>query len=410
MTFPSEFSVAPAAAVDKAAVSDVQLSSNSSVGSPEFASKWGRVRMAVLTSAKLKSVACDSLPPPPSLLSTRSSRMPSTGNLMPAAAPRTSITSKIHIDPTLSPDIFDSDFTHNAVDNSVGQDDDFDLPPPPPLVLVATKSRHSQSHGGSSSQASSIASMKWRKVKNLVSIVGKFATNDNGSAAGTMEQATDSVDDIDDLPPASMLLPSNSSHSVSSAGTSQNILQHARRMSRRASSSDFFLDVGYQGGQRDGEYDGEGKLVYRGGASYSGSFINGRRCGGGIFTYSLVSSYKGDYANDLWSGSGCLEFPNASCYTGSFVDGQRTGEGVFFYIDGGSFVGRFKDGLYEGSGVHSLPNGCIYEGGYRNGRRDGYGRFTFKTSGLCFMGEFRSGLLITGSITTERGFQKAVTS
>ena len=375
MTFPSEFSIqAPPALAKNDEVASMVSSENSS---PMLKSKWGRVRMAVLTNTLNGVNALDSLPPPPSLLSIHSSnfaRMPSIGR---------SLSTKVFTDS--SPPLED-----RYSEAEVGDSLDIDLPPPPPS-LILTKSRSTHSTGGGIGTTSVTGSRsKWKKLKNSISIVGSM-----GHEPKEDTRTASSCDSIVEEPSPPPLLSRTSTERLSFSA-------------RRPSNMHFDAHTGYEGEKINGLYAGHGQLVYSGGATYTGFFEAGMRNGKGKFTYSLVSSYNGECLDGVPHGSGRMEYPNLSCYTGTFVKGLREGSGSFEFADGGSYIGEFEVGRFNGNGVLNLPNGNMYEGNFRCSRLNGKGVVSFGTSGLRFCGLFVDGRMEYGTVSTSKGVQRKI--
>lgn len=402
MSFPPELPLQPT--VDAGGDEETTCSAPtvSASSSPALVSKWGRVRMALLTKKGSDQDIDNPLPPPPSLLSTRSSRIPSSNNI----TGRSSIT-KVHI-PSLADlhleggegdvrDVPVSSFSLGPPSDD-GLDLD-DLPPPPPS-LISTKSRSSHSFSGNKTSGIAAIGSKWNTLRaNLSSIPKIEACADK-----------DNFDDIDDsTPPPMSLLSARSISSVSVAASSRAHSAANEYHIRRASSSLFELGIGYRGGMEDGLFEGFGELVYKGGAKYAGSYTHGVRSGEGTFTYSLLSSFTGSYLNGKRHGRGRMDFPNGSFFEGTYVNGSREGVGVFVYADGGKYEGAFSGDMYNGEAVHTMPNGCTYTGRFRNGRRHGRGVFSFKNRTCVFEGDFNDGNFVEGSVVTSKGLRRQIT-
>lgn len=80
-------------------------------------------------------------------------------------------------------------------------------------------------------------------------------------------------------------------------------------------------------------FSGLGKMVFRDGAIYYGSFVN----------------------NNMFSKKGVLYFPNGDKFKGSIERGQRNGAGEFRSNDGKRiYEGTFKDDLRDGHATYTV--------------------------------------------------------
>ena len=87
-------------------------------------------------------------------------------------------------------------------------------------------------------------------------------------------------------------------------------------------------------------------------------------------------------------GQGRVKWSNGATYTGHFLEGKYHGLGVYVYPSGKKFVGRWENGLKSGHGIYTWPNGKKYDGEYKDGVKDGYGRITWP-DGSNYCGGFR---------------------
>jgi hypothetical protein len=124
----------------------------------------------------------------------------------------------------------------------------------------------------------------------------------------------------------------------------------------------------YEGGLRDGLFDGAGDLHYANGNRYVGSFRLGRKQGTGTFTFANGDVYVGDFVQDQRHGRGIYTYRDKSRYEGEFRSGLRNGKGRYTYKTGGEYIGEFKDGKKSGRGTHLFPDGTTMEGYWRDDR------------------------------------------
>eukprot|EP00760_Papus_ankaliazontas_P035760 PhM_4_TR800/c0_g1_i1/m.8557 len=75
-------------------------------------------------------------------------------------------------------------------------------------------------------------------------------------------------------------------------------------------------------------------------------------------------------------------------YTGTFVDGKREGSGVFLYEDGSKYEGQWVANERHGEGRFTHPNGTLYMGKFENGR-------LVKTGDVKLLGVTATGMAAT---------------
>ena len=111
----------------------------------------------------------------------------------------------------------------------------------------------------------------------------------------------------------------------------------------------------YVGEVSENLFQGLGKMIFKDGSQYFGSFLN----------------------NQINTKKGLICFNNGDKFKGQIERGQRNGPGEYEYsaTDGKrNFQGGFKDDLREGSSVLSVQTdlGVIkYSGDYQNDKRHG---------------------------------------
>ncbi|MEL7122001.1 MAG: caspase family protein [Bacteroidota bacterium] len=164
---------------------------------------------------------------------------------------------------------------------------------------------------------------------------------------------------------------------------------------------------------------GEGVYVFKSGAIYSGSFLNGEIHGSGVCIYPDGSKYEGEWKNRFYHGNGTLTYANgktrsglwekgyaikdingkqlgiersfqvavqSGCLSGNCIDG----EGIKAYTDGSRYEGRFRKGKPSGFGTFYFPNGAQYSGGFKDGVEHGRGRY-IHTDGTVIAGDWTYG-------------------
>lgn len=113
----------------------------------------------------------------------------------------------------------------------------------------------------------------------------------------------------------------------------------------------------YEGNFKDGLYDGLGELIYKDGTHYIGAFRagkyesyeneNGEKLGGRL-VLSNGTSYQGHFLNGEFSGEGKIVYYDGSSFEGSFKDGMRS-HGTYTWTTGEKIEGSFKNNIPDPS-------------------------------------------------------------
>lgn len=111
------------------------------------------------------------------------------------------------------------------------------------------------------------------------------------------------------------------------------------------------LQGSYQGGCVDGKAEGRGTA--RGSATYVGEFLQGKKHGRGVKTWSRGDRYEGGFADDYMEGWGTYVWGAKSLfagdrYEGGFARDKRNGFGVYIWASGDSYAGPWKDDAISG--------------------------------------------------------------
>ena len=69
--------------------------------------------------------------------------------------------------------------------------------------------------------------------------------------------------------------------------------------------------------------------------------------------------YDGGLKDGLFDGSGHLIIPGVGVYTGRFAGGRFDGHGVFRFEDGSEFAGNFVAGTADGEGAYIDADGGV---------------------------------------------------
>lgn len=159
----------------------------------------------------------------------------------------------------------------------------------------------------------------------------------------------------------------------------------------------------YQGDIYHGRRHGTG--VFRHGLSpltYDGEWQMGNMHGKGTLQFDRQGQnyYSGDFIMNIPFGKGRRQYASGNLYEGMWVNGKRHGYGIFSWSNGnGEYMGQWIDGVQNGHGIHiwyiiraeesqyALRN--YYEGNFLDGRRHGQGTFYY-SSGTKYVGEWKA--------------------
>lgn len=129
------------------------------------------------------------------------------------------------------------------------------------------------------------------------------------------------------------------------------------------------LAASYEVTMAQGRISGDGKLKYKNGDTYTGSFKDGRRDGKGYTSFADGDQYEGGYKNDLPHGPGIELKRDRTQYEGDWKDGKFDGVGSIKYALGGGYTGAWKAGKFDGKGVLTYAgSGRKLEAEFDNGR------------------------------------------
>jgi hypothetical protein len=161
----------------------------------------------------------------------------------------------------------------------------------------------------------------------------------------------------------------------------------------------------YEGEIENNLPHGNGTMIYKDGAKYTGNWKNGKKEGYGIYEFSNDDKnkiYSGLFENDEICGLGLIVYTDNTFYQGEFKRGKCEGYGKYIFDGGNIYEGEWKNEKMEGYGKYIFTNGDIYEGQsiynkfcghgvmtyskgnkfegiWYNGKRNGYGVMKYKT-------------------------------
>ena len=90
----------------------------------------------------------------------------------------------------------------------------------------------------------------------------------------------------------------------------------------------FVIIEQYEGEEKDGLPDGQGKARFAGRHTYEGGFAAGRMSGSGTYTWADGVVYSGEFDQNDITGEGSYTWPDGSSYTGTVLKGKRNGHNI----------------------------------------------------------------------------------
>jgi|TARA_B100001964_G_scaffold13332_1_gene13883 hypothetical protein len=125
-----------------------------------------------------------------------------------------------------------------------------------------------------------------------------------------------------------------------------------------------------------GKLDGEGKRTYPDGRVEQGTFTKGKlkKPMENLEAKKKLPECKGKDTTKWTNCSGTVSIDNlAGIYKGEWLNGHAHGEGFLLGPGDEKYIGQFKNGLKDGTGKQEYENGDLYEGGFRKGLKHGEG-------------------------------------
>ena len=108
------------------------------------------------------------------------------------------------------------------------------------------------------------------------------------------------------------------------------------------------FDGMYFGGMRK-----EGKIIWKDGSSYEGTFEKDKFNGHGIYNWGNQRKYEGEWKDGKMNGKGKLIYPDGSYYEGEFINGKKNGQGKYVWEKNKYYIGGWKDDKQNGKGVYN---------------------------------------------------------
>jgi hypothetical protein len=122
----------------------------------------------------------------------------------------------------------------------------------------------------------------------------------------------------------------------------------------------------------------------------------------GLLRISLAATYQVTMVAGRISGDGKLKFKNGDTYIGSFRDGQRDGKGYTEFANGDQYEGAYKDDLPDGPGLFLESDGMEYQGAWKAGKFDGIGSIKYALGG-GYVGAWQAGQFHGKGVLTYAG-------
>jgi len=119
----------------------------------------------------------------------------------------------------------------------------------------------------------------------------------------------------------------------------------------------------------------EQTVPYKDGSVYTGTLVDGRREGHGVWR-ATTGSYEGQWVSDQQSGEGRQTWTDGRIYEGQFRYGKFDGSGrMVWHTQQGMLIyeGQYENDAKHGVGKFLWPDGRVYDGDWKHGKRWGRG-------------------------------------
>lgn len=146
-----------------------------------------------------------------------------------------------------------------------------------------------------------------------------------------------------------------------------------------------------------------GTFQWQDGRKYTGEWLNGRKNGQGKMLWVSGDSYSGLWESDMFEGHGIHIVKYVREYEGSFSQGKRHGYGKNISYKGIFYEGEWANGKKDGEGQETKPNRYKKRGSFCENLMHGYG--VMETSlceyeGIFFKGKFHG----QGTLKKQNGY------
>lgn len=127
----------------------------------------------------------------------------------------------------------------------------------------------------------------------------------------------------------------------------------------------------YTGQWKNGDFDGEGILLYKNGDSYSGEFKDGMPHGIGKYMDAEGTYYQGSWEHGMRSGQGQLYANQKLVFAGCWSKGRAHGEGTAIYGNGDLEEAIYVEGEKQGQATYYFASGACERGVYVDSQKSG---------------------------------------
>jgi len=127
--------------------------------------------------------------------------------------------------------------------------------------------------------------------------------------------------------------------------------------------------------------NGKAKATFPNNDVYDGEYLNGKRNGKGVYTWSKAEENK----------------VRGAKYDGEYKDGKREGGGVMVYPDKSKYIGEWQNNARHGKGTYIYPNGDRYCGQWIEDKKKGAGTYCYAASQTQLTGTYDNDVCADGT-------------
>lgn len=161
-------------------------------------------------------------------------------------------------------------------------------------------------------------------------------------------------------------------------------------MNIRTQQIELFFECGkYKGSVNTANVPhGKGRMKYKDGSIYKGSWVNGKHNGNGLLHFQSGNVYRGQFINGMRQGYGEFFYSQVKeKYVGYWIADQKNGKGEYYFKDGSFFRGKFENDTKNGIGMVTSET-MVYTGTWRNGKKHGVFKFKHRKTGITNVVEY----------------------
>ncbi|KPI85070.1 phosphatidylinositol-4-phosphate 5-kinase-like protein [Leptomonas seymouri] len=205
-------------------------------------------------------------------------------------------------------------------------------------------------------------------------------------------------------PPLNATPPSGDAAEVENALSDPSLKKKKRLLNGANIKYTFPSGATYEGSFKDGKIEGYGEYTYaQTGDVYTGEWKADQKHGQGTYKCANGDRYVGQWYMGNRHGKGQFAFANGDEYVGSWRDNKMNGYGIFLVATSGDrYSGYWKGGLRQGSGTLRYGNGDLYDGEWNAGHQHGIGVF-YQSNGDIYCGDWKGGVMDGKGVLREKG-------